>query len=220
MKYFSLVLLAVLGVTTSIAFSQESNTSITEHFASQFSEASQTNGDVVILYGQVLDVNGNAVANAVVEIWQTDSEGAYDHPRDPATQSRDMSFQFFGNAISDETGWYAFRTILPGEYEPRPRHIHFKVKTGNRTLLTSQFYFSEDIAAVEDEGMFRAVGDSGDALLLQLVQAEEVLMANGQIVVDVNGRRGTFELTPSQGEGPYYPVVDLADYDNDLTRLD
>jgi len=38
-------------------------------------------------------------------------------------------------------------------YEPRPRHIHFKVKQNESTLLTSQLYFSDDIVEVEGEGM-------------------------------------------------------------------
>jgi protocatechuate 3,4-dioxygenase beta subunit len=50
-----------------------------------FSEPSTTNGDVLILAGQVLDVNGAPVPDATVEIWQTDATGVYDHPRDPGT---------------------------------------------------------------------------------------------------------------------------------------
>ncbi|MCB9159284.1 MAG: hypothetical protein H6644_05400 [Caldilineaceae bacterium] len=184
-----------------------------------FAEPSQTTGDVLILYGQVLDVAGAPVPDAAVEIWQTDAAGVYDHPRDPGTNSRDTSFQFYGAATTDAAGWYAFRTIVPGEYEPRPRHIHFKVKQDDETLLTSQFYFSDDVAQVEGEGMFRAAGDSGDLLLLQLVQGDGVLLANGQIVVDTGIGAGTLPLTPAQGEGPYYPVVTVAEYDNDLTRL-
>ncbi|MEZ4836707.1 MAG: hypothetical protein R2873_32735 [Caldilineaceae bacterium] len=152
-----------------------------------FSEPSQTTGDVLVLYGQVLDVNGTPVPDVAVEIWQTDAAGVYDHPRDPGTNSRDTSFQFYGTAITDADGWYAFRTIMPGEYEPRPRHIHFKVKQADATLLTSQFYFSDDVAQVQGEGMFRAAGDSGDLLLLQLVQGNGVLLANGQIVVNTAG---------------------------------
>ena len=202
------------------SFAQSQDASLPENLLSAFSEPSQTTGEVLILYGQVLDVMGNAVPGAVVEIWQTDSAGVYDHPRDPSTASRDKSFQFFGAAITDQAGWYAFRTILPGEYKPRPRHIHYKVKLNGNTLLTSQFYFSDDIAQVQGEGMFRAVGESGDVLLLQLRQGEEAIYASGQIVTDINGRRGSLELTPSQAEGPYYPTVDLTGFDNDLTRLE
>lgn len=192
---------------------------LTEALMTAFNEPPQTNGEALILYGQVVDVQGNAIPDAVVEIWQTDASGVYDHPQDPGTNNRDMTFQFFGQASTNENGWYAFRTIMPGRYEPRPRHIHFKVKQNENTLLTSQFYFSDDVVEVQDEGMFRAVGDSGDLLLLQLVQGEGQLLANGQIVVDVGIGAGSLPLTPSQGEGPYYPVVPLADFDHDLTIL-
>jgi protocatechuate 3,4-dioxygenase beta subunit len=184
-----------------------------------FTAPIETNGEPLIIYGRVLDVYGNPVSNALVEIWQTDSQGIYNHPGDPKTEDRDMTFQFFGGTSVNENGWYAFRTIIPGEYEPRPRHIHFKVKNNGETLLTSQFYFSEDVTAVEGEGMFQDVGESGDLLLLQLVQGNGVLLANGQIVVDIGIGSGKLQLTPSQTEGPYYPVVPVDEFDNDLTIL-
>ncbi len=190
-----------------------------EQLIAHFTKPSETNGDVLILLGQVLDVNGEPVPDTAVEIWQTDSVGVYDHPQDPGTANRDLSFQFYGTAVTDSEGYYVFRTVTPGEYEPRPRHIHFKVIQNGATLLTSQFYFSQDIAQVENEGMFAQVGDSGDLLLLQLVQGDGMLLANGRIVVDTAGRNGDLPLTPSQAEGPYYPVVNVAEYDNDLTTL-
>ena len=190
-----------------------------ERLIANFTGLSQTAGDLLVLYGQVLDVNEAPVPDAVVEIWQTDATGVYDHPRDPGTGTRDTSFQFFGTAITDADGWYAFRTITPGRYEPRPRHIHFKVKEGAKTLLTSQFYFSDDVADLEDEQMFQAVGNSGDLLLIQLVQGDGQLLANARIVVDRGVGSGPLALTPTQTEGPYYPVVSLAGYDNDLVVL-
>jgi len=185
----------------------------------RYEGASEANGDVLFLFGQVLDTRGDAVPNALVEIWQTDAGGVYDHPGDPGTADRDRSFQFFGSTPVDAAGWYAFRTIVPGRYEPRPRHIHYKVKQEGETLLTSQFYFSDDVADVEGEAMFRAVGDGGDLLMLQLVQGQNGLLANGQIVVDTGIGDGSLPLTPSQAEGPYYPVVSPEDYDSDLVRL-
>lgn len=98
-------------------------------------------GDLLLLSGSVLTTDGQPIANAVVEIWQTDASGAYMHPNDPATASRDMDFQFYGESVTGEDGSYSFRTILPGQYEPRPRHIHFKVKLNREELLTSQLYF-------------------------------------------------------------------------------
>jgi protocatechuate 3,4-dioxygenase, beta subunit len=97
-------------------------------------------GDVLEFGGLLLDVNGMPVAGAVIEIWQTDAKGIYLHPGDANTAERDMNFQFYGEAVTDAGGHYEFRTILPGEYEPRPRHIHFKVKLNGQELLTSQLY--------------------------------------------------------------------------------
>ena len=198
----------------------QTESTVVKGLINSFSQASETTGDILVLYGQVLDINGKPVPEAIVEIWQTDASGAYDHPNDPSTDERDLSFQFFGQNVTNDDGWYVFRTIVPGEYEPRPRHIHYKVKQDGKTLLTSQFYFTNDIAEVEQEDMFQAVGDGGNALLLQLIQGEQNLLANGQIVVNINGRSGSLKLTPSQAEGPYYPVVDLSKFDNDLTTLD
>ncbi len=190
-----------------------------ERLIASFTDPIQTAGEALVLVGQVLDTNGNPVPNAAVEIWQTDTTGVYDHPDDPGTGSRDLTFQFYGTAVTDADGWYAFRTIVPGKYEPRPRHIHFKVKQDGSTLLTSQFYFTDDVAEVQDEGIFRTAGDDGDLLLLQLVQGEGTLLANGQIVIDTGIGTGELPFTPSQAEGPYYPVLNVAEYDNDLATI-
>ncbi|MCB8987348.1 MAG: intradiol ring-cleavage dioxygenase [Ardenticatenaceae bacterium] len=99
-------------------------------------------GQILWLNGRVLYQNGAPAAGAVVEIWQTDDQGIYMHPGDAGTANRDPNFQFFGEAVTGADGGYAFKTIVPGLYEPRPRHIHFKVKVGGQTVLTSQFYFA------------------------------------------------------------------------------
>ncbi|MCA9918587.1 MAG: hypothetical protein KC445_11585 [Anaerolineales bacterium] len=107
-------------------------------------------GEVIAFGGRLLDRNGRPIPNATIEIWQTDANGVYQHPDDPSTAQRDMNFQFYGEAVTDENGAYTFRTVFPGEYEPRPRHIHFKVKLDGETLITSQFYFASDNSGQPD----------------------------------------------------------------------
>ncbi|GAB4522757.1 MAG: hypothetical protein Kow0047_33240 [Anaerolineae bacterium] len=190
---------------------------------SAFPEAPQVSqGQVLLLYGLVTDRAGVPLPGIAVEIWQTDANGVYNHPSDPSTAGRDLSFQFFGTAVTDDAGVYIFRTIVPGRYEPRPRHIHVKVKEAGRELLTTQFYFAADQDEVQREQIFRAASGRGDMLYVALVPATDpwgrpVLLGRRDIVLD----RGAGELapTPSQAEGPYYPVVDVSGYDNDLTRL-
>lgn len=120
-------------------------------------------GEVLVFAGVIYDAGGMPVDGAVVEIWQTDSNGVYLHPNDPGTGQRDPNFQFYGEAVSGADGVYSFRTILPGLYEPRPRHIHVKVKLDEEELLTTQFYFG-------DEANF--VGDEAN-LLINLAPAED-----------------------------------------------
>ena len=97
-------------------------------------------GDVLNLTGEVVDRNGRPQSDIVIEIWQTDSNGLYKHPRDSSSGKRDPFFQFWGRAKTDKEGRYIFKTLIPGKYEPRPSHIHFKIWKGDKVLLTSQMY--------------------------------------------------------------------------------
>lgn len=97
-------------------------------------------GEVLYLTGVVSNENGTPRSNAIVEIWQTDANGLYKHPRDKSEGSRDPFFQYWGRAKTDKEGKYSFKTIIPGQYEPRPPHIHFKVWVDEKVVLTSQMY--------------------------------------------------------------------------------
>ena len=102
-------------------------------------------GQILEFGGTVYDAGGYPLEGVVIEIWQTDAAGVYLHPNDPGTEGRDRNFQFYGEARTGADGVYEFRTIVPGLYEPRPRHIHVKVKRDGQELLTTQFYFAGEI---------------------------------------------------------------------------
>lgn len=181
-----------------------------------FTQPTTAAGETLILYGHVLDGNGQPLSGYAVEIWQVDANGSYDHPNDPSTQNRDRNFQFYGTSTTDEYGLFAFRTIVPARYEPRPRHIHFKIKKDGVDVLTSQFYFSGDVEASQ-------FGAAGGMLLLDLNDTQDanrnpVKLAHKDLVLNA-GTGETTTLTPSQMEGPYYPVVDVSMFDNDLANV-
>ena len=103
-------------------------------------------GQYIIVSGQVQDIAGHPVANAVLDIWQADANGRYRHPRDPNPAKPDTNFQ--GRAIinSDENGFFRFRTLMPGAYPAsgtwiRPPHIHLKISKPGYRALTTQMYF-------------------------------------------------------------------------------
>ena len=118
-------------------------------------------GDVLEFGGKVYDSTGLPVEGIVIEIWQTDSAGVYLHPNDPSTAQRDPNFQFYGEAVTAADGSYSFRTILPGLYEPRPRHIHVKVRLDGEELLTTQFYFAGEIDLQGDDAAMLIAAEPG-----------------------------------------------------------
>jgi protocatechuate 3,4-dioxygenase beta subunit len=104
----------------------------------------QAQGTVLHLTGRVTDTSGSPVADALVEIWQADSYGRYLPPKDGAAGRRDPDFQGYGQARTDATGAYKFRTIRPVPYESRPPHIHFQVThPGFRPLVTQMYVVGE-----------------------------------------------------------------------------
>lgn len=108
-------------------------------------------GEALSLSGVVYDRTGHPIDGAVVEIWQTDAGGAYLHPNDPQTNNRDLRFQFYGESATQADGVYSFRTLLPGLYGNRPRHIHVKIRVDNEVVLTTQFYFANEIILEGDQ---------------------------------------------------------------------
>jgi protocatechuate 3,4-dioxygenase, beta subunit len=121
-------------------------------------QAAQAMGTVLHLEGRVLDASGRTVPGALIEIWQCDAQGIYDHPRQPGRERRDQAFQGYGRMLVDAEGRYRFRTLKPVAYPGRTPHIHFKVATAG-SHLTSQFYIAGE-AQNERDFVFREAARS------------------------------------------------------------
>ncbi len=101
-------------------------------------------GQVTYLSGRVLDLKGNPVRNAQVEIWQVDGNGVYLHTQDAKRGGSDKNFQGFGRFMTGRTGTYHFRTVKPVPYPGRTPHIHVAVKIkGKKRLVTQCFVQGE-----------------------------------------------------------------------------
>ena len=122
-------------------------------------QAAQAMGQVLHLQGRVIDLSGGARGGAMIEIWQCDVQGIYDHPRQPGRDRRDAAFQGYGRMLVDSEGRYSFRTLKPVAYPGRTPHIHLKVATGDGRMLTSQFYVAGD-PQNERDGVFRRAARS------------------------------------------------------------
>jgi len=102
-------------------------------------------GEVIEVTGRIFALNGTPLEGAVVEIWQADSNGRYDHIFDFGSGTRDENFQGYGAARADDAGSYLFRTIRPKAYDTglgqRTPHIHFRVTSEPAGELVTQMYF-------------------------------------------------------------------------------
>lgn len=116
-------------------------------------------GEITHLTGQILDARGEPVRNALVEIWQCDSNGAYLHSGTTNRERRDGNFQGFGRFLTGSSGEYYFRTIKPVPYPGRTPHIHFMVKHPRAEKFTTQCYI-KDHPQNERDFVLRGVGDA------------------------------------------------------------
>ncbi len=109
-------------------------------------------GERIIVTGRVLDENGDALPNTLVELWQCNAAGRYHHSKDQHEAPLDPNFKGGGRVITDAQGRYRFTTIKPGAYPWRnhtnawrPAHLHFSVfGTSVLQRLVTQMYFQGD----------------------------------------------------------------------------
>ncbi|MFM2150209.1 MAG: protocatechuate 3,4-dioxygenase subunit beta [Pseudomonadota bacterium] len=128
-------------------------------------------GMPLLLEGVVRGPDGSAVAGARVEIWQADHDGIYLHPGDSRLAQRDQAFQGFGRTVTDGAGRYAFRTIRPGLYTGRTRHIHLRAAAADgRRNLTTQLYFPNE-PQNETDPLYRRMSAEARALLTARISA-------------------------------------------------
>lgn len=116
----------------------------------------ETAGERIRVEGRVLDGDAQPVPDAMVEIWQANSHGRYNHPLDQRDLPLDPSFTGFGRSGTDEAGRYWFETIRPGPVPfdgERMQAPHLVVLVHARGLLNhavTRLYFGDDPATEAD----------------------------------------------------------------------
>ena len=123
-------------------------------------------GERIIVRGRITDEDDRPVPHTMVEIWQANAAGRYNHPGDQHDAPLDPHFKGDGRVFTDEDGWYQFTTIKPGAYPWRnhknawrPNHIHFSYfGPGFATRLITQMYFPGDPLLAIDP-IFHSVPD-------------------------------------------------------------
>lgn len=124
----------------------------------------QAQGQRIIVYGRVCDDRGRPERNALVEIWQANAAGRYQHKGDQHDAPIDRHFFGAGACVTDNNGCYRFLSIEPGAYPWgnhanawRPKHIHFSLFGSCwGTRLVTQMYFPGD-PLLEFDPIYQAV---------------------------------------------------------------
>jgi protocatechuate 3,4-dioxygenase alpha subunit len=127
-------------------------------------------GQKIRVEGQIVDGDGNAINDAMLEIWQADSQGRYASPRDnralPNTQ-----FKGFGRSATDKNGVFGFQTVKPGAV-PGPNgknqapHIVFCIfSRGMLRQIYTRMYFADEAANAADPTLALVPADRRDTLI-------------------------------------------------------
>ncbi len=118
-------------------------------------------GQVIEVSGRVLDVRGNPLRGAIIDLWQANAAGRYDHPRDISTAPLDPHFQSYASIRTDSGGAWRITTIKPGGYDSpighRPPHIHFDVRSEKHRVV-SQLYFPDEAEGNAQDSLYKALG--------------------------------------------------------------
>ncbi len=154
--------------------------------------AQNETGEPLLVSGRVLAPNGSPIANALLDVWQSDAEGFYDLQKMDASHM-DLRGRFHTN----ENGEYFFRTIKPsyypipddgpvgkmlraaGRHPYRPAHIHFQISADGYKALTTELYLNGDPYIDSD-----AVFGVRSSLVIDLEKRDGVLHAHYDFVME------------------------------------
>ncbi len=136
-------------------------------------------GERVLLSCRVLDGDGMPVPDAMIEIWQADADGRYNHPDDPQYANADPACRGFGRMGTSEDGTCEFETIKPGRVQG-PGGIlqapHLNLALFARGLLKQGYtraYFVNDPANREDPVLALIPEERRQTLMAHLDQGPE-----------------------------------------------
>jgi protocatechuate 3,4-dioxygenase alpha subunit len=132
-------------------------------------------GERVTIEGCVVDGDGKPVDDALVEIWQANAHGRYDHPDDTRDVPLELGFKGFGRVATDAAGRFRFATIKPGQV-PAPEggvqapHINVTIfMRGMLKQLRTRIYFPNEAANASDPVLSRVPAARRETLIARPV---------------------------------------------------
>ena len=164
----------------------------------------ETTGEHIRIEGRVLDGDGLPFPDALVEIWQANAYGRYNHPADAGPARLDASVLGFGRSGTEEDGSYWFETIKPGPVPfegAQMQALHICVTVFARGLLNhvvTRLYFEDEPASASNPILQRVPADRRPTLLARRAAdkelADKLLVYRFDIVLQGVGETAFFQL--------------------------
>ena len=109
-----------------------------------------TEGLPIRIEGRVFDGDGKPIPDALVEVWQANAYGRYNHPDDKQEKPFDPKFTGWGRSGTDKNCFYRFDTVKPGPVPGPGESVqapHINVVVFARGMLLhayTRIYFSDE----------------------------------------------------------------------------
>lgn len=125
-----------------------------------------TRGERIRIEGRVLDGLGAPCRDILIELWQANAAGRYNHKADTqADKPLDPGFRGWGRTGTDfETGLYYFETVKPGPvagrhgHKPMAPHVNLWLASrGINIGLATRIYFADEAALNEADPVLRMI---------------------------------------------------------------
>lgn len=122
-------------------------------------------GGDVVLSVRVFDGGGEPVTDALVETWQADADGRFDHP-----EGGGSTFRGFGRCPADATGTTTFRTVKPGVVDGQAPHVDLLIfARGLLHRVVTRLYFPDEAAANATDPVLASLGEDAGRLVATAV---------------------------------------------------
>ena len=160
----------------------------------------ETVGERIRIEGYVFDGDGLPVPDALVEIWQANAHGRYNHPSDNSSAPLDPTFLGFGRSGTDEDGSYWFETIKPGPVpfdatQKQAPHIGVTVfARGLLNHLMTRLYFADEPGNETDPVLLRVPAERRSTLLAKRISEGTLPVYRFDIILQGANETAFFNL--------------------------
>jgi protocatechuate 3,4-dioxygenase alpha subunit len=160
----------------------------------------ETVGERIRVEGRVVDGAGQPVPDALIEIWQANAHGRFNHPRDRRELPLDPAFTGYGRSGTDDDGVYWFETVKPGPVPfegDRMQAPHLSVIVHARGMLNhaqTRLYFGDEAANADDPVLALVPADRRSTLIARREEADGKVVYRLDIVLQGRGETVFFNI--------------------------